>query len=109
MATKGGNGTYLDASSLPMSLTVQKIAQPAVKTVTVAGKALWKRITVTFGVAYANKEIVLQIRKAGSPKYVILAMVMLNNAGRVTTLRAVPRKSTIRVVISGKSVAAIRL
>ena len=109
VATKGGNGTYLDVSSSPLSLTIQSMVRAVVKTVTATGKGSWRQITVTFGAAYANKQIVLQVRKAGSLKYLTFAKVKLNKAGRVTTRRTVPAKSTIRVLVSGRSQAAVRL
>jgi hypothetical protein len=110
-AARGGDGTYLDSKSASINLTFVELSKalPAatvVKTVVVTGTTLFKSILVTLGAPYAGMKATIQIRKVGSKVYKNLCIVTLNKAGMVRTGRIVPKGSTIRVLVSGKSQAA---
>ena len=109
-ATKSGDGTYRKISSLPLDLTMvelsPRIPVSRVKTVNVSGSRILKRILVNLGTANGGKQITIQIRRARTTTYTTLCLVTLNQVGVVRTGRLVPRGSTIRVLVGGRSQAA---
>jgi hypothetical protein len=113
VATRAGNGTYLNVTSAPISIVVlANLAPPAappgmvVKTVMVTGTTLYKLVQISFGARYANKKVIIQVRKPGTTKYVALRTVTLNKAGVVRTALAIAKKSVVRIVQNGKVLAS---
>ena len=120
LATKAGDGTYLDASTAPLDLTFIDLAPvlPSLptlprtgvpvslaKSVTVTGVSLTKLIQVNLGPSFGGKKVTIQIRKMGTTSYQTLCVVTLNQSGMVRTTRRAPLGSTIRVLFAGKSQA----
>ena len=112
-ATKTGDGTYLNISSPPVELTFVDLTPTAapltkvVKTITVSGSGPLKLIQVKLGSAFGGKMFSLQIRRAGTTKYMTLCVVKLNKAGMVRTWRwQIPRGATIRVLSSNRTLVA---
>ncbi|OIQ72387.1 listeria-bacteroides repeat domain (list_Bact_rpt) [mine drainage metagenome] len=120
LATKAGDGTYLNASTAPLdliyidltptlpvlpSLPSTGVPVSLAKSVTITGVTLSKLILVNLGAPFGGKTVTIQIRKVGTATYQTLCVVTLNKAGVVRTTRRIPLGSTIRVLLGGKSQA----
>jgi len=109
VATKTGDGTYLDATSSPLDVMVTAAA--AVPRVTrvggimVVGAGVLKSVRIDLGAIYGGKRVGIQVRKAGSAKYATLGQLTLNRAGMARSSLALPRRATVRVTLNGRSLA----
>jgi len=124
LATKNGDGTYLNASSTPIDLTFVDLAPSVVVPIVITAVVpvvlptkVAKGITVTkfgstwlialnLGRTYGGKTFSIQIRDPGAIAFKTLAVVKLSKVGITQTRRAtLPSGAYLRVVANFRNLA----
>jgi uncharacterized repeat protein (TIGR02543 family) len=103
IAIRGGDAQYLSLNSPATDITVVSAKISAL------GSTDLKQITVNLGTAYANRFITIQAASPGVNRYDLIAQLTLNSKGALSTARKVRTGSTLRVIVSGKVVATLKV